>query len=220
MNREEPARGSLPERLLPVACIAAAGVLLASEFMTTFELTQGSLASGSPLCDLQAASRHHFALGVLAIFAILAVIAAVVWSSKPAALGVAVAGVLALLIFLIADLPKANNVGTLGGCSPATNGSFFDAKAVPQAGFWLEMVGALALALSGAALATLSTEQLRAIRPRWLSRSARGDSRPPREASATPPANATPVRGAEQTSISEQDTRRAAERRARARRRG
>jgi hypothetical protein len=153
-----------PERLLPLACIAGAGALFASELMTTFQL---SSTPGQSLCNIGAADRHHFALGVLAIFAVVAVIVAVAAASKPAAIGVAIAGVLALLLFLTIDLPDANNVGTISSsCDLA--GSGFDAKAIPQAGFWLEMVGALALALSGVALGTLNPEQLRAIRPGWL----------------------------------------------------
>jgi hypothetical protein len=208
--------GFRPERLLPLACIAAAAALFASEFMTIFDLTP---PGGQALCAQQAAGRHHFALGILAIFAVIAVIVALVWSSKPSAVAVAVCGLGALLLFLIIDLPKANNIGTLGGCSATTAGNFFEAKAVPQAGFWLEMVGALALALSGAALATLTPEQLAALRPRWLSRSSggAGGSAP---ANVAPPsaANATPVSEAEQTSIGEQETQRSRERRARARR--
>jgi hypothetical protein len=155
-----------PERLLPYACIAAAVALFASELMTTFQFIA---PGGEPLCTQQATDRHHFALVVLAIFAVGAVIVAVLGASKPAAISVAVAGVLALLVFLIVDLPDANNIGTLGdSCSSVPSQSFFDAKAVPQAGFWLEMVGALALALSGAALAALSADQLATLRPRRL----------------------------------------------------
>jgi len=185
-------RFSRPERLLPLACIAAALAMLASEFMTVFQLTP---SGGEPLCSLQAADRHHFALGVLAIFAIVAVIVAVLLASKPAALAVGIAGGLALLLFLIVDLPDAGNVGTLSGCSATTAGSFFDAKADPQAGFWLELVGALALALSGAALATLSTEQLAELRPRWLNRLGRGGGSEPQRDPA-PTAQAAPSPGA------------------------
>jgi len=155
-----------PERLLPFACIAAAVALFASELMTTFQFIP---PGGERLCTQQAADRHHFALVVLAIFAVGAVIVAVLGASKPAAISVAVAGVLALLLFLIVDLPDANNIGTLGGsCTSIPSQSFFDAKAAPQAGFWLEMVSALALALSGAALAALSPDQLATLRPRRL----------------------------------------------------
>jgi hypothetical protein len=155
-----------PERLLPFACIAAATALFASELMTTFQFIP---PGGGPPCTQQAADRHHFAIAVLAIFAVGAVIVAVLGASKPAAISVAVAGLLALLLFLIIDLPDANNIGTLGdSCTSIPGQSFFEAKAVPQAGFWLEMVGALALALSGAALAALTSDQLATLRPRWL----------------------------------------------------
>jgi hypothetical protein len=174
-----------PERLLPLACIAGAGALFASELMTTFQLS----STGPEFCNVEAASRHHFALGVLAIFAVLAVILAVTTASKPAAVAVGIAGVIALILFLTIDLPHANNTGTLAGCSATTNNAFFDAKAEPQAGFWLEMVGALALALSGVALGTLNPEQLRAIRPAWLGGRKREGDRPshPRTAPLSEP---------------------------------
>ena len=75
---------------------------------------------------------------------------------------------IALVLFLTIDLPQANNVGNIVGCSATTAAALQLPRPSPQAGFWLEMVGALALALSGVALATLNPEQLRAIRPRWL----------------------------------------------------
>ncbi len=199
-----------PERLLPLACVAGAAALFASEFMTTFQLA----STGPEFCNVGAAGRHHFALGVLSIFAVIAVVIAVTSASKPAAMAVGVAGVIALILFLTIDLPHANNTGTLAGCSATTSGAFFDAKAEPQAGFWLEMVGALALALSGVALATLNPQQLRAIRPRWLGRSKR-DEKPPAKATATAPLtdpDAKPMAGS-----SNDREARAARRRARAR---
>jgi hypothetical protein len=95
-----------------------------------------------------------------------------------------IAGLGALLLFLIVDLPHAGNSGTLAGCSATTTGQFFEAKAYPQAGFWLEMVGALALALSGLALATFSSEQLETLRPAWLRRREPRDRQPPATAGA------------------------------------
>ena len=104
---------------------------------------------------------------MLAAFAIVAVLVAILAGSRPAALGVAIAGLGALLIFGIVDLPKANDIGGVSSaCAPASQG--LDAKAVPQAGFWLELVGAVALTLSGIALAALNADQLKALRPRWL----------------------------------------------------
>ncbi len=174
-----------PERLLPFACIVAAAALFASEFMTTFELTGADLASSNTTCTLDAASRHHFALGVLAVFAVLGTLVAVLSGSKPAAIGVAIAGGLALLLFLIIDLPDANNAGTLPDSCTTVPGSLLVGQAEPQAGFWLEMVGALALALSGAVLASLTSDQLAALRPRLLG-GPRDDTTHP-----TPPAGST-----------------------------
>jgi hypothetical protein len=145
-------------RLLPLACLAAAICLFASELMTTFEFTP---PGGEPLDSQDGADRHGNALALIAVFAVGALALAVFTASKPAATAVAVAGVIALLVFLLMDLPDANAVGTLDD----ERQSFFDAEAVPQGGFWLEMLGALALAVTGVALATLSPEQLAALRP-------------------------------------------------------
>jgi hypothetical protein len=198
-----------PERLLPLACIAGAGTLFASELMTTFQLS----STGEVLCDVGASGRHHFAMGVLAIFAVGAVVLAVTTASKPAAVAVGVSGVIALILFLTIDLPQANNVGNISSsCDIA--GAFDFAKAEPQAGFWLEMVGALALALSGVALGTLNPEQLRAIRPSWLGGKRKGAKMEPKRA-------AGPSRGeSEAKSLASSDhdrETRAARRRARAR---
>ena len=202
-----------PERLLPLACIVAAAALFASELMTTFQLS----SSGQAFCDVGAAGRHHFAMGVLAIFAVGAVVVAVTTASKPAAISVGVCGVIALILFLTIDLPHANNTGTLAGCSTSTTGQFFEAKAIPQAGFWLEMVGALALALSGVALGTLNPEQLRTIRPGWLGGGAGGRSKP--KAKPKRPAKASMSESeAKPLASSDHDREaRAARRRARAR---
>jgi len=149
------------ERLLPFACISGAFVMGASELMKTFQLVA---VGGDPVKDLYAYDRHHYALLVLAAFALVATAVAVLGGSKPAAAAAAVAGAMGLLVFLIVDLPDANSVGAF---SDPTQ-SLFNAKAVPQAGFWLELVGSLGLALAGAALATLTPPQLTSLRPRWL----------------------------------------------------
>lgn len=151
-----PSRGPrLPgvEVLLPFACLLSALVLGFSELSTTFEFTP---PGGEALDSQSAADRHSYALLVLALFAIFALALAVMAGSRPAAFAVAAAGGLALLIFLLNDLPDAGQVGTLDD----PRQSFFTTEAVPQAGFWLELVGALGLAVAGAALATLTPEQL------------------------------------------------------------
>jgi hypothetical protein len=151
--------GSRATRLLPLAILVAAIVLFASELMTTFEFTP---PGGEALSSQSGGDRHGNALMVIAAFAVFALAVAVLNGSKPAAIAVAVAGVAALLVFLLSDLPDANAVGTL---DDARN-SFFDAEAIPQGGFFMEMLGALALAIGGVALATMTEEQLRALDPR------------------------------------------------------
>jgi hypothetical protein len=155
---DAPGPGFRLERLLPIACIAAAAILFASELMTTFEFTP---PGAEPLADQANADRHSYAQAVLALFAIVGVVIAVSSGSKPAATAVAVCGVLALFIFLLLDLPDANNIGTLDD----PRQSFFEAEAVPQEGFWFQLLGALGLAISGIALATLTPEQLVALGP-------------------------------------------------------
>jgi hypothetical protein len=188
-------------RLLPLACLVAAILLFASELMTVFELTP---PGGEPIDSQDAAARHGNAMFVIAVFAVGALGLAVFTASKPAAIAVAAMGGIALLIFLLVDLPDAGQVGTLDD-EPQ---SFVDAEAVPQAGFWLEMLGALGLTLSGIALATLTTEQLAALRPG-------GPGKARRAPRAHRPATAT---GAGPASSSGESSRRTIPRRAHQRR--
>ena len=150
------------EILLPIACFVSALVLGYSELSTTFELTP---PGGEPLQVIDASDRHAYAMLVLALFAIFALAVTIMSGSKAAAFAVAAAGAVALLIFLLGDLPRAGQIGTLDD----PRQSFIDAEAVPQAGFWLELLGALGLAVSGAALATLTPEQL-SLGERWAER--------------------------------------------------
>ena len=109
-DRTAPRTRFHPERLLPFACIAAAVALFASELTTTFHFVP---TGGEALCEQQAADRHHLALGVIGLFAIGAVMVAVLGASRPAAISVAIAGLAALGLFLIVDLPDAYSIGTL-----------------------------------------------------------------------------------------------------------
>ena len=142
------------EHLLPLACAAACAMLAVSEFMNTFKLN----GPGPTLEKVQPASdQHYYALLVLAGFALFALVIAVTAGSKPAASAVAICGVVALVFFLLIDLPDAGKVGTI------SEQTFTQAKAEPATGFWLELIGALVLAVCGGALATLSPDQLRAF---------------------------------------------------------
>jgi hypothetical protein len=145
------------EYLLPFACVAAAICVGASEFMTTFEFDLGT--SGEPQQTIAASDRHSYALLLIAIFALFALVVALISGSRPAAAAVAVAGGLALLFFLLVDLPDVGQQGTVDDPSRV----FTSSEAEPGEGFWLEMVGTVALAVSGGALATLRSEQLRML---------------------------------------------------------
>jgi hypothetical protein len=149
------------ERLLPFACLAGATLLIASELMDTFSFDAVDEVSGTVGAVATVADRHQYAMLVLGLFAILALFVAIGSGSKPAAVAVAVSGAVALLLFVLIDVPDAGKVGTFSDAGR----SFVDAKAVPQGGFWLELIGALVLAVCGGALATLSPAQLRALRP-------------------------------------------------------
>jgi hypothetical protein len=160
-SEEGPQLGRLT-KLLPLAVLAAAICLFASELMTMFELRP---PGGESLCSQVAGDRHANAQMVIAGFAVVALIGAVWGASRPAAFAVAAMGVLALLIFLISDLRVANTSGSLGSACGSTQGFLFEANAVPQGGFWLELAGSLALAVTGIALAAMTPNQLAALRP-------------------------------------------------------
>ena len=144
------------ETLLVLACAAAAAMLGASQFTDIFHLTP---PGGEALESVEAVDQHGYATLVLAIFALILIgVVLVGWGEPIAQMGavaIAVCGLIALLIFLIGDLPDVNNVGTLDD----PRQSFIDAEAKPVAGFWLELVGALVLTVCGAALATLRPDE-------------------------------------------------------------
>ena len=186
-------------RLLPLACLAAAICLFASELMTTFEFTP---PGGEALSEQGGADRHGNALALIAVFAAGALAVAVFAASKPAATAVAVAGVLGLLVFLLVDLPDANAVGTLDDARQ----SFFAAEAVPQSGFWMALVSSLTLAITGIALATLNPEQLAALRP-GRRRGDEGSESARSPATDEPDADAPAVANAHESPAAEEATR-------------
>lgn len=147
------------EHLLPLACLVSAAALFASELMTTFEFVT---PAGEAVGAQDGIERHGLAMAVIGVFGFGATLIALLRTSKPAATAVAIAGLIALLVFLVVDLPNAGAVGTLEEETRA----FFDAEAAPRIGFWLALTGALGLTVSGTALATLSTDQLAGLRPR------------------------------------------------------
>lgn len=133
---------------LVLGCAAGAALLAASQFTNLFELTPpGEDALGS----VAASDQHGWVTLVLAVLA-LALLATAISAAgeavaQGAAFAVAVCGMVALLIFLLIDLPDAGTIGALD------EDTFLDAEAEPAAGFWLELAGALVLTGFGVALA-------------------------------------------------------------------
>jgi hypothetical protein len=146
------------ETLLVLACAAAAAMLGVSQFTDLFHLTP---PGGEALKAIKASDQHGYATLVLAVFALILLVVAIAARGEPlgqmAAVAIAVCGLVALLIFLIGDLPDVNKIGTLDD----PRQSFIDAEAKPVAGFWLELVGALVLTVCGAALATMRPGEAR-----------------------------------------------------------
>jgi hypothetical protein len=140
------------ETLLVLACAGAAAMLGASQFIDIFHLTP---PGGEALQEISSKDQHGYAILVLAIFALVLILVTLGARDEQlrqvAAMAVAICGVIALLIFLIGDLPDVNKIGTLDD----PRQSFIDAEAKPVAGFWLELVGSLVLTVCGAALATM-----------------------------------------------------------------
>ncbi|HKG36813.1 MAG TPA: hypothetical protein VKA89_10295 [Solirubrobacterales bacterium] len=156
-EQPEARRGAGLERLLPLACLGGGVLLFASQFMDIFELN----SPGPTVQDLiTSADQHWYAMAVLGLYAVFATVGAVALGSKPLAVSVAVAGLAALLLFLLIDLPDAGKTGTLNNETV----TFLTAEADPAGGFWLELLGALVLAVCGTALATLSSQGLRDLR--------------------------------------------------------
>jgi len=141
------------EIVLPFVIAFAAAILIASELMTAFEFTP---PGGEALREVSSADRHDYSMMLLGFFALIAMGIAISTGARPAAYAVAGLGGIALLLFLIVDLPDA---GKLGDLEDPIRG-FASARAEPQEGFWLEAIGAVFLALAGGAFATLSPEQL------------------------------------------------------------
>jgi hypothetical protein len=140
------------ETLLVLACAGAAAMLGASQFTDIFHLTP---PGGEALESISASDQHGYATLVLAIFALVLLLVSLGARDEQlgqvAAMAVAICGLIALLIFLIGDLPDVNKIGTLDD----PRQSFIDAEAKPVAGFWLELIGSLVLTVCGAALATM-----------------------------------------------------------------
>ena len=121
-------------------------LLLVAEFSTLYEVRAvtavpdgGSFGTGA---------NHFYALLLLAVVSLPMAYGAVVGGSRPAALALIALAVVALFIILTIDLPDVNEEGLLGE-------TYDSAKASPQEGFYLEIVGSLVLLAAGVAALVL-----------------------------------------------------------------
>jgi hypothetical protein len=127
---------------------AAAGVicLLLATFTTVIEIKVGT-TTRLPGRDthLSGWDRHGPALLIVAVFA-AAMVAGALRGARPAAIALAVLGLVALLIAAVGDVPDLDETGFIGEV-------YEDAAAGPSAGFYLETLGGVLLLAGGGLLA-------------------------------------------------------------------
>jgi hypothetical protein len=133
----------MPLRIaLLVLPLAGAGLLVAAEFSTLYEVV---VVTTVPEGGSYSAGGHHgYALAAIAVGIVVMSLGAVLGGSRPAAVALLVLALAALAIALAVDLPDVHETGLIGRTYDA-------AQAEPRAGLYLEIAGGCA-ALVGAAL--------------------------------------------------------------------
>jgi hypothetical protein len=140
-------------RAIRIALVAASVVgglcLVIATFSTIIEITVGTT---SKIADrdthLSGWDRHSFALLLIGGFALVMTVGA--WrGARPAMAAIAVAGVAALLIALLGDLPDVHKTGVIGEL-------YDNARANPKTGYYLETLGGVLLLLGGGGLLLLT----------------------------------------------------------------
>ena len=141
LPRPSPAFWAAVGRFAPLVLLGVAVVLLvAAEFSTLREIKavtvvpEGGLTKGG--------DHHGYALAVISVAALVMGFGAWRGGSRPAAVAVVALGAAALAIVLLIDLPSLDDTGLIGR-------NYDLAEAHPSTGFWLELVGAVALLASG-----------------------------------------------------------------------
>lgn len=134
---------------LLVAAVAGGLCLVVATFSTIIEITVGTT---SKIADrdthLSGWDRHSFALLLIGGFALVMAVGA--WrGARPAMAAIAVAGVAALLIALLGDLPDVHKTGVIGEL-------YDNARANPKTGYYLETLGGVLLLLAGGGLLLLT----------------------------------------------------------------
>lgn len=146
------------QRLIPGICLIAGLLLIGSELLDTFVIEN---PEGVAVAAAGAADRHGFALGLLGLVAIAATLLAVFAGSRPAAISVAVCGIVALALFALIDLPDVGSHDLIADA----NQDYTEGRAVADSGFWISMAASILMIIGGTLLASLSRPQLNALRP-------------------------------------------------------
>ena len=142
------ARGSRSPQAPPWGRVAAwvflgaasgAALLIVAEFTTLY--TEQISTFATPLSSTRTGSHDSYALIPIAVLVVLLAFAVLRAGSRPALLGIGIAGLVALLIALLGDLPDANSTGNL----IAPSGQVVAARTSPGVGMYLETTGAVLL---------------------------------------------------------------------------
>jgi hypothetical protein len=114
-------------------------LLIVAEFTTLY--TQQVARYATPPITVGTGSHDSYALIPIAVLALLLGFSVLRFGSRPALLAIGIAGVVALLIALLGDLPDSHTSGLVG----APNGQFVTARTTPSTGMYLETAGAIVL---------------------------------------------------------------------------
>jgi hypothetical protein len=137
---------------LLVLPLAGAGLLLAAEFSTLYDVR---VVTAVPAGGSFSAGGHHgYALGVMAAGIVVMALGAVLGGSQPAAIAVLVLAIAALAVALVVDLPDVHETGLIGRTYDA-------ARAEPRSGLYLEIAGGCTALLGGALILLARPGRLR-----------------------------------------------------------
>lgn len=147
-SRAPGASGGLAKIGNSVPTVVLAGGLIGSLLLVVAELSTlfsvRTATSGHPIQSVSAGSHHAYALIPIAILAALLTYGAWRHGSRPALVAIGALGLVTLVIALAGDLPDAHASGLIG----LGSARFANASSTPQAGLYLETLGAALLVMS------------------------------------------------------------------------
>lgn len=121
-----------------MGCLLGAAVLVASEFTTLYSVHV--VGQSAAVQTIRGGSNNSYAMLPIAVVAVLLGVAALRGGGRPALAALGIAGLIALLIGLVGDLPGAQHTGEI-----RLNGVYRNAAASPSVGMYMETLGAVIL---------------------------------------------------------------------------